>query len=92
MFQVVAPVQVSGKPLSAGTYQITWDGMGPLVQVNILQGGKAIVSVPAKIFLLNMKSPSDTPGTRANPDGSLSLQSLRFAGQTFALYFSGGAE
>jgi hypothetical protein len=90
-FQIVAPVQISGKQLPAGTYQIAWQGLGPSVPVNILQNGKLVFKVQAKVVLLNGKPPADLPGTRANPDGSVFLGSLRFAGQTFALYFVQGA-
>jgi hypothetical protein len=90
-FQINAPLQVSGMQLSAGSYQATWEGSGPLAQVDILQNGNIIVSVRARVVLLNRKSPADASGTRTNSDGSVSLHSLRFAGQTFALYFDQGA-
>jgi hypothetical protein len=86
-FQVDAPVQVSGKQLSAGSYQVTWEGSGPSAQVDILQNGNLVLGVRARVVLLNRKSPADAPGTRTNSDGSAFLHSLRFAGQTFALYF-----
>ena len=89
-FQINAPVQVSGMQLSAGSYQVTWEGSGPLAQVDILQNGNIVVRVRARVVLLNRKSPADAPGTRTNSDGSVFLQSLRFAGQTFALYFDQG--
>ena len=62
-----------------------------MAQVGILQDGKAVLTVMARVVLLNRKSSADTPGTQTNSDGSLSLQSLRFAGETFALYFDQGA-
>jgi len=86
-FQTGVPVQVSGKPLAAGSYQVTWKGLGPRTQVDILQNGKLVAGVRARAVLLDRKSPADTPEMRTNSDSSLSLQSLRFAGQTFALYF-----
>jgi hypothetical protein len=89
-FRIDVPVQVSGKPLPAGSYQVTWMGSGRLVQVEILQNGKVVVSMGARVVLLNRKSPADTPGTQTNSDGSLSLQSLRFADEAFALYFDQG--
>jgi len=91
-FQIAALVQVAGVPLPAGSYQATWKGSGPFAQVDILQNGNHVVSVRARFVLLNRISPADTPGTRTNSDGSLSLQSLRFAGQACALYFDQGAE
>ena len=87
-FHIAVPVQVSGKQLPAGTYQITWQGLGPTAVVNFLQNGKTVISVATKVILLNVKSPADRPGTHANPDGSTALQSMRFAGEMFALYFS----
>lgn len=89
-FQIDAPVQVSGVQLSAGSYQVSWEGSGPLAQVDILQNGNIVISVQARVVLLNRKSPADAPGTRTNSGGSVFLQSLRFAGQTFALYFDQG--
>jgi hypothetical protein len=89
-FQVNAPVKVSGVPLPAGSYQVTWQGPGPSTQADIFQNGNMVVSVRARVVLLNRKSPADAAGTRTNPDGSVSLHSLRFAGQTFALYFDRG--
>jgi len=89
-FQINAPVQISGVQLLAGAYQITWQGSRPWAQVDILQNGKRVVSVLARVVLLNRKSPADAPGTGTNSDGTVFLQSLRFAGQTFALYFDRG--
>ncbi|HTX14915.1 MAG TPA: hypothetical protein VMD77_06445 [Candidatus Baltobacteraceae bacterium] len=86
-FQLATPVQVAGTPLPSGTYEVTWKGSGPVAQVQILQGKKVIATVEARVVLLNRKSPAATPGTVTNSDGSISLQSLRFAGQAFALYF-----
>ena len=90
--QVAAPVRVYETLLAAGSYQVTWSGSGPLAQVEILENGNSVARVPARVVLLNGESPVDTPGTRTNPDGSLSLQSLRFAGEKQALYFDQGAE
>jgi hypothetical protein len=90
-FHIDAPAQISGKQLSAGSYQVTWKGSGPLAQVDIFQNGSVVFSVRARVVLLNRKSPADAPETRTNSDGSVWVQSLRFAGQTFALYFDRGA-
>jgi hypothetical protein len=87
-FQIATDMQVSGKPLPAGSYQATWKGTGLSVQVEIRQNGKMVVSVPARFVLLNGKSPSDAQRTQKNSDGSVSLVSLRFTARTFALYFS----
>lgn len=89
-FQIAEPVLVSGKQLPAGTYQAAWQGMGPSVSVDILLKGKTVFTVPAKVVLLNAKSPAATPAMRVESDGSSTLRSLRFAGQALALYFAEG--
>jgi hypothetical protein len=87
-FQVSVPMRVAAKQLSAGSYQVTWAGSGPLAQVDFRQNGNPIVSVQARVVMLNRKSSAVEPAaTRNNADGSLSLQSLRFAGEALALYF-----
>ena len=90
-FQLASQLEVSGKPLPPGEYQASWQGLGPSVVVNILQKGKTIASISAKVLLLSGKTTASTPETRANSDGSVSLRSLRFAGESFALYFAHGA-
>ena len=90
-FQIAAPAQVAGKQLPAGNYRLTWKGPGPTVQVEISQSGKMVARVPARLVLLNAKSPVTTPEMQSNPDGSSSLLSLRFSKQSFALYFDSGA-
>jgi len=91
-FQIVSPLRISGIPLVAGSYEVAWNGSGPSAQVEILENGNAVARVPARVVLLRGESPADTPGTRTNADGSLSLASLRFAGEKLALYFDQGAE
>jgi len=91
-FQVTAPVQVFGKPLPVGSYQVTWKGSGPWVQAEILQNVNLVLDVRARVVLLSKASPADTPETHTGSDGSLSLRSLRFVGQNLALYFDQGAE
>jgi len=90
-FQIAKPVQVSGTLLGLGSYQATWNGSGPLAQVDILQNGNLVVCVLARVVLLSKVSAADTPETRTHTDSSLSLQSLRFAGQKLALYFDQAA-
>jgi len=91
-FLISVPMRVAGKQLPAGTYQLAWTGSWPLTHVDFSQNGNVIATAPARIVLLDRKSPSDQSTPRTNSDGSLSLQSLRFAGETFALYFNGNMD
>jgi hypothetical protein len=80
-------MQVGGKLLSAGKYQIRWTGLGPTAQVEITENKKQVVQAPARVLLLGKKSTSDEVVPRSNADGSVSLVTLEFAGESFALFF-----
>ena len=68
-FEISVPFQVSGNSLSAGSYQATWKGPGPLALVQLVQNKKVVASMLARVVLLNKQSPSAVPGTLSNPDG-----------------------
>jgi hypothetical protein len=42
-------VQVGNTQLRAGTYQVQWQGSGPDVQVNFMQHGKTVATVPGTL-------------------------------------------
>ena len=86
IFQLDASTELKGKLLPAGRYTAVWSGLGPSAQVQILGRG-ITMEVQARVVILNRASAWGTPGVRTNPDGSRSLESIRFAGQNFALYF-----
>lgn len=88
-FQLTAAASVAGTTLSSGSYQADWTGSGLTIQVVIRQNGKVVATAPARFLILSGKAPANLASTSTNNDGSLSLQSLRFAGQNFALYFDG---
>jgi len=91
-FQIASPLRISAIALAAGSYQVAWNGSGPLAAAEILQNGNTMARVPARVVLLSGESPADAVGTRPNADGSLVLQSLRFAGEKLALYFDQGTQ
>jgi hypothetical protein len=84
---LIRPVQVAGKELPAGKYEFSWTGFGPTAQVDILQKGKPIFHARARIVTLDKKIAADATSERTNPDGSVSLASLQFAGDIFELSF-----
>jgi hypothetical protein len=87
--QVFDPVQVNGKQLSAGEYQLKWEGKGPDVQLNIMKGGKVVASSQAKVVDLEQKSNGDAAIVSNNTDGSRSLNQIRFGGKKYALSLNG---
>jgi len=84
---LTTPMQIGGVALAVGTYQIRWMGLGPAAQVEIVQNKKQVVLAPVRVVILGKKPLADAAVLRTNADGSISLGSLQFAGETFALFF-----
>ena len=79
------PVTVSGKSLAAGEYSVKWEGTGPNVELNILQGKKVVATIPARLIDLDRSAPGNTSVVKRNGDGSKTLSEIRFAGKKYAL-------
>jgi hypothetical protein len=87
--QVFDPVTVNGKQLSAGEYQVKWEGNGPDVQLNIMKGSKVVATTQAKVVDLDQKSSGDAAIVSNNTDGSRSLNQIRFGGKKYAISLNG---
>jgi hypothetical protein len=87
--QVFDPVQVNGKQLAAGEYQVKWEGTGPDVQLNFIKSGKVVATSQAKVVDLDQKANGDAAIVSTNNDGSRSLNQIRFGGKKFALSLNG---
>jgi hypothetical protein len=83
--QVSDTVNVSGKSLAAGEYNVKWEGNGPNVELNILQGKKVVATIPARLIDLDRSAPGNTSVIKRNGDGSKTLSEIRFAGKKYAL-------
>src|SRR4029077_19728405 len=84
-FEIGAPTQVNGTTLPAGEYTAQWEGSGPAVQVNILQGKKVVATAPAQVVTLDSKA-SDTHAEVLNGSkGERELKVLQFAGKKISL-------
>jgi hypothetical protein len=79
------PVTVSGKSLAAGEYTIKWEGNGPNVELNILQGKKVVATTPARMIDLERSPSNNASVIKRNGDGSKTLSEIRFAGKKYAL-------
>jgi hypothetical protein len=79
--------QINGKQLSAGNYQLKWEGNGPAVQVQFLQGRKVVATAPAKVEQTPTK-PSQDAAVIETAGGSRSLVEARFAGKNYKLVFT----
>jgi hypothetical protein len=83
--QFLDAVQVNGKQIPAGDYQLKWEGNGPNVEMSIVRGSKVIATTPARVVELDQKAKADAALIKNNPDGTRSLSEVRFGGKKFSL-------
>jgi hypothetical protein len=83
--QLSEPVNVAGKQLPAGDYNLKWEGNGPNVELSILKGKAVVTKAPARLVDLSRTASSDAAVTKINSDGSRSLAEIRFSGKKQAL-------
>lgn len=84
-FELQHPALVAGKQLAPGTYKVQWEGSGDQVQLNIMQGSKAIATTTAHVLETQVANPNDSALINTNPDGSRSVAQIRFRGKKFVL-------
>jgi len=83
--QVVDPLIVNGTQIAPGDYTVKWEGAGPTVELNILQGKNVIATVPARLVDLIHTPERNSAVTTVNSDGKKSLNEIRFSGRKYAL-------
>ncbi len=86
------PVVVNGTTLKAGDYKLEWDGSGPDVELNIMQGKKVVAKAPAHVVNLDTVAQNSAAVTRKSDDGTSTLAGVRFAGKKFALDLGGSTD
>jgi hypothetical protein len=57
--QLSDPVEIGSTRLEAGSYKVEWNGAGPTVQINILQGNKTVATTSGRIVELQRPSSYD---------------------------------
>lgn len=82
--QIPEQVLANGQSLSAGDYQVKWDGEGPSVDLKILRDGKLVATVHARAIELQRKDPQDSLELKRNSDGTESLSEIHFGGKKYA--------
>jgi hypothetical protein len=78
-------VSVNGTHLAKGEYEVTWDGTGPEIELNVIQSKKVVVTVPARLVQLNHPGSGQGYGTQKEEDGTTSLTSIYFSGKNYEL-------
>ncbi len=90
--QLSNPTMVNGTTLKPGDYKIQWEGAGPNVELNILQGKKVVATVPAHVVELQTPANNDAAVTHQNASGPNSLAGVRFQGKKTALELGDGSD
>ncbi|MFZ0317799.1 MAG: hypothetical protein WAL56_01630 [Candidatus Sulfotelmatobacter sp.] len=90
--QLTDPVTVNGTTLKAGDYKVEWEGNGPNVELNIIQGKNVVAKVPAHVVELQSPAANDAALTRGSDNGPRTLTGVRFEGKKTALDFGDGGD
>jgi hypothetical protein len=77
-------VEVNGQQLSAGEYQLRWDGTGSDVEVHFMRGKKEVAKTSAKLVSLDQASSYDS-AVVDRASGKAAVSEVRFAGKKYAL-------
>lgn len=86
-FPVLGVLTLGGQQLTKGNYQATWTGAGDNVDVRLTRKRTPDIVAKAHVVKLPKKASKSIATPYANADGSQSLESVQFKGQTVALYF-----
>jgi len=84
-------VSVNRTQLAKGEYEVTWEGAGPNVELNVVQSKKIVATVPARLVELNHPGPGQGYGTRKEEDGTTSLTAIYFSGKKYELAIGKGS-
>jgi hypothetical protein len=86
------PVQVGSTVLEPGNYKVEWQGSGPNVNVDILQGGKTVATTPATIVGYTTGYDAVVTGPTADNPQKLTLQEIDFGKQKEGLRLTAGGQ
>ena len=79
------PTLVNGTTLKPGDYKLEWEGNGPNVDVNVMQGKTVLAKISAKVVDLNSPAAASAAVIQRNNNGTANLTGARFEGKKFAL-------
>lgn len=83
--QLSNSVIVNGTTLKPGDYKVQWEGSGPDVELNILQGKNVVAKAQAHVVELQVAASNDAAVTRRSDSGPSLLAGIRFEGRKLAL-------
>src|ERR1022692_4330523 len=77
--QIPDSVQVGGTQLKPGSYQVEWQGTGPEIQVNFVQYGKTVATVPGTLKANDAKVTQDAIVNDATSANTKTLTEIDFS-------------
>jgi hypothetical protein len=81
------PVTLQGAEISAGRYEVSWVSHSPTATVTFAQRNATVATAEAKWSDRDVSYPDDAVVYTTNPDGSHTLEEIRFGGTKRALGF-----
>lgn len=85
---VIDHIQVAGKTLQPGQYQVEWRGSGPTVNVKFLRHGKTVLTAPAQLAQLKTPAPYDAVVENTGKNGAKTMHEIEWNHQREALRFA----
>ena len=84
---VMDRVELAGKTLNPGNYQVEWQGNGPAVNVKFLQDGKTLLTAPARLAQLKTPAPYSAVVETTQKNGAKTIQEIEWNHKREALTF-----
>lgn len=78
-------VNVQGKQLPAGDYNLQWSGDGPNVELTIASGRRDVATVSAQVIPISEKNQTNGYASRRDPDGTSALTEIFFQGRSYEI-------
>jgi hypothetical protein len=83
--QLTDPAEIGSTQLKPGSYKVEWNGNGKQVQVDIMQHGKTVATVPAKLVEHVQRSPYNAVVTKPGTGNLAQLNEIDFNNRKEAL-------
>lgn len=84
---VMDKVEIAGKTLQPGSYQVEWQGNGPMVNVKFMQYGKTLLTTPAHVAQLKAPAPYSAVVETTHKNGAKTIQEIEWNHKREALKF-----
>lgn len=84
---VMDKVEIAGKTLKPGNYEVEWQGNGPAVNVKFLKYGKTLLTAPAQLAQLKTPAPYSAVVENTHKNGAKTIQEIEWNHKREALKF-----